>query len=253
MTDRRISELDAATLPLAGTEQVALVQGGETRRVPIADARDVALRAEVEEARGERTTLGLRISTISNFASANPGTVIVNRYYDQALHGSNPGTRAGAANEMTLSPFYTSNPLRIDEIGVSIATAVSGALGRCAIYSSGVDGWPDEKLFEGPSNLDFSTTGFHAHSIDLRFDTGRQYYLALLTSSTATYRTVSTSSALNFGLPAGANAVQYGTVIRRIHTFADPMPSSFGFSVSDVGTSGANFPPPSIRMRAAAL
>lgn len=33
MTDRKISELPAASLPLVGTEQVPIAQGGETRRV----------------------------------------------------------------------------------------------------------------------------------------------------------------------------------------------------------------------------
>lgn len=34
MTDRKITELPAATLPLAGSEPTVVVQGGETRQVP---------------------------------------------------------------------------------------------------------------------------------------------------------------------------------------------------------------------------
>ena len=33
MADKKISQLNAATLPLAGTEQLAIVQGGETKKV----------------------------------------------------------------------------------------------------------------------------------------------------------------------------------------------------------------------------
>ena len=33
MADKKISELDAATTPLAGTEELAIVQGGVTKRV----------------------------------------------------------------------------------------------------------------------------------------------------------------------------------------------------------------------------
>jgi hypothetical protein len=37
MANRKISELNEATLPLAGTELVAIVQGAETRRIAVAD------------------------------------------------------------------------------------------------------------------------------------------------------------------------------------------------------------------------
>ena len=37
MADKKISALDAATTPLAGTEVVALVQSGTTKKVPVSD------------------------------------------------------------------------------------------------------------------------------------------------------------------------------------------------------------------------
>jgi hypothetical protein len=37
MADKKISQLTAATTPLAGTEEVALTQGGETRRTAVAN------------------------------------------------------------------------------------------------------------------------------------------------------------------------------------------------------------------------
>ncbi len=254
MADRKISELPAATLPLAGTEDIPLVQGGQTRQANLSDVRDAALRAEVEAARGDRSSLNNRISTISNFASANPVRPLVGRYYDQALTGSNSGTRAAVTRELLLSPFYTSQRLRIDEIGVSISTQVAGSQGRCCIYSSDDQGVPDALLFAGAGDLDFSTTGFKSHVIDFTFDAGRQYWLGLLTNGTATFRTVPVASMLNLGMPAGSNAIQYGTVIRRlVSNYSDPLPDPFVFVDADINSSGANVPAPSIRMRAAAL
>lgn len=37
MADKKISQLNAATTPLAGTEEIALTQGGETRRTPVSN------------------------------------------------------------------------------------------------------------------------------------------------------------------------------------------------------------------------
>lgn len=208
-----------------------------------------ALRGEVEAARGDRSQLGLRISTIANFASPNAGGIVTGNFYDNSFHGGGSATLAGVANRLDLAPFFTSVPLRIDQIGVAVSTAVAGALGRVCIYTANADGWPDELVFEGASNLDFSTTGYKAHSLDLRLDSGRIYWLGGLQSSTATLRTISTVSAVNLGLQS-SSSTQYFTVVRRTHTFADPLPASFGFVPSGLT---ANITPPSIRFRAAAL
>lgn len=249
MADRKISELPAATLPLEGTEDIPLVQGGESRQANLSDVRDAALRAEVEAARGSRSSLGLRIDTISNFASPNAGGVVVGRYYDNAFHSASGANLTGAVGRTDLSPYYTSVPLRIDEIGVLVGTAVAGALGRCCIYGSDANGWPDALLYEGPSNLDYSTTGFKAHSLDFTFESGRQYWLGHIHSSNAQLRSVPIASMVNLGISSGG-ATAYDTVLRRTLTFANPLPSSWGFISSDLASSnGTN----SIRMRAAAL
>ena len=252
MPDAKISELTAATLPLTGSELVPIVQSGASKKAAVSDVRDVALRAEVEAARGSRSSLGLRISTISNFASPNAISFIVGNYYDGSFHAANPATLAGVANRLDLGPFYNSEPLRIDEIGVSVSTAVAGALARCCIYSAGADGLPLDKLFEGASDLDLSTTGFKAHSIDFTFDNARTYWLGVLQSGTATLRAIPTTNAVNFGGGGGGggNFQQYASVVRYTQTYASALPSSLG---SSGRTFAANTAAPSIRMRAAAL
>jgi hypothetical protein len=205
------------------------------------------LEAEVADARGDRSTLGLRISNISNFASPNAGGVISGQYYDNAFHGTVSAALAGIANRLDMAPFFTSQALTIDQIGVAVATAASGALGRCFIYEAGVDGWPDALVYEGADDLDFSTTGYKSHSFDFTFEAGRQYWLGCRFSATGTIRAVNVSSAVNLGVN-GPTGAQYFTVLRRTLAFATPLPSAWSFVAGD---RAANVAPPSIRMRAA--
>jgi hypothetical protein len=237
------SATDDAVAAFDGTTG-KLIKSGTLTRTQVADIRD-----EVITARGDRANLNNRISTISNFASPNAGGVIVGQYYDNAFHSAGSATLAGAAGRLDLLPFYTSVPLRIDELGVSVSTAVTSALGRCCIYSSDADGWPDQLLYEGGSNLDFGTTGFKAHSLNFLFDSGRQYWLGCMHSSTATLRSIPLTSAVNLGLNTN-NGTNYNSAIRRSLTFGNPLPSSWGFTASDLVVA---FSVNSIRMRAAAL
>jgi hypothetical protein len=204
---------------------------------------------ELANARGSRDTLGERIATISNFASPNAGGFVVGRYYDNAFHGAAASTLAGAAGRIDLAPFYTSIPLRINQIGVAVSTPVAAAQGKCLIYSSDANGWPDALEFVGGSALDFATTGYKSHAVDFTFDNGRQYWLGVWQSSTATLRTIATTSAANLGLNS-VTGTSYSTVLRRIVAFADPAPDPWAFADSELT---AGITPPSIRMRAAAL
>ncbi|MCP9887814.1 hypothetical protein KBY96_07700 [Cyanobium sp. ATX 6A2] len=206
------------------------------------------LEAEVVAARGNRSDLNRRISAISNFASPNAGGVIAGEYYDNAFHGTANATRAGVANEINLAPYYTSQPLRIDEIGVSVSTAVNGSELKLVIYGSTDEGWPDELLFESLP-LSSATVGYKFEGLDFTFDSGRQYWLGVRHSSTATLRALNLSSAVNLGCN-GSNAANYFTVLRRTVAFADPAPNPWDFSANQ---RIANWAPNSVRMRAAAL
>ncbi|HQZ81645.1 MAG TPA: hypothetical protein PLR83_00365 [Pyrinomonadaceae bacterium] len=202
--------------------------------------------AEVAEARGDRSSVHKRISCISNFASPNAGGIVVGNYYDSCFHASAQGTLAGAANRLTLFPFYTSDHLAINDIGVLVSTAVAAAQGKVLIYGSGADNWPSDKLFES-SPLDFSTIGYKGAAINFTFDAGRQYWLGLTESSTATLRAIAVAAAVNLGL-AGNTGTSYYTVIRRTVTFANPAPATWVFNKAELT---ANITPPSIRFKAA--
>jgi hypothetical protein len=224
-----------------GTTGKLLKQGSVTL-TELAD-----LLAEVIAARGSRSALGLRISTISNFASPNAGGIIPGHYYNHAPHAIAGSTIAGTANRCSLVPFYTSAPMSIDQLGINVTTGAAGALGRCAIYGSDANGWPDDLLYEGPSDLSFAATNsFVFHSPSFTFDSGRQYWLGLKQSSTATIRGVAVAGCYNLGL-ATSNGNSYLTELRRTLPFADPFPSNWNFVTADRVSAIT----PDIRMRAA--
>ena len=43
MANKKISELNSATLPLSGTEEIPIVQGGETKWVAVSDLKSYKL------------------------------------------------------------------------------------------------------------------------------------------------------------------------------------------------------------------
>lgn len=208
----------------------------------------VALAAEIAAARGDRSALGLRLDTISNFASPNAGGIIVGQYYDNAFRATASSTLAGAANRVDMAPYYTTARLRIDQIGVSVSTAVASSTVKVFIYGSNADGWPDELLYES-APISSATATYAFATLDFTFDSGRQYWLGVRHSATATLRSINTSSAVNLGLTGSANS-NYATILRRTITYANALPANWNFVNGD---RTSNVTPYSIRMRAAAL
>lgn len=202
--------------------------------------------ADITTPSADTTTLFKRVDVISNFASPNAGGVISGQYYDNSFQGTASATLAGAANRLDLAPFYTSVPLTIDQIGVACSTLISGALGRIAVYSSDAQGWPDQLLYYGDTDLNFTTTGYKYHTCSFTFERGTQYWLGIHQSSTATLRTINVSSAVNLGVNGSAGS-NYFTILRRTITYASGAPTAWNFVTAD---RVAGVTPPSIRFRA---
>ena len=209
-----------------------------------------ALEAEIAEARGARSRLGLRINNISNFASPNSGGNVPGRFYDQSFHAGTAATLAGTANRIYLSPFFTSQALTVDQIGVSVGTGVAGSLARCVIYEASAEGWPLNRVWVGEGTLGCATTGFKFHAQTFTFEPGRQYWVGVHVSSTQTLHAIPTASLTNLGLgSATANgATAYITMVALTVPFADQPPATWTFAASQL----VNANMPSIRMRCAA-
>lgn len=199
---------------------------------------------EMRDARGSANSLNSRLSVITSFASPNVGPYISGQYYDTACHGTAAGTIAGAANRVEMMPFTCNNSFLVTEIGVSVSTAASGALGKCFIYEASANGLPDTLLWEAGGNLDFGTTGFKFHTTSQTLYSGKVYWLGLRHSAAATVRGVAVASAANLGLNT-SNGTAYNCLIRSTITYANALPNTWTFASSQLTSSIA----PSIRMK----
>jgi hypothetical protein len=188
----------------------------------------------------------VELGIIGNFASPNAGGYVVGRYYDNSFHAVNSVAIAGAANRAEMSPFFVSESLTIDQLGVSVSTAVAGSLLRCFIYGSNSQGWPDQLLYEGNNDLSGAAVAYVAHTLDFSFNTGIQYWLGVRYSDNTAVRGVNLNSCCNIGLSIAAGTT-YVTKVSRTITFANALPQSWAFQDSDLATGVC----PSIRFRKA--
>ena len=200
------------------------------------------LQAEIAEARAH-------LSAVSAFAAPNAGGIVPGRYYDNATTSVTNSNYTSAVDRVDMTPFITSRPLRVDQIGFAVATAGSAAYGRAFVYEAGADGWPSDLLFEG-DDLDLNSANFRGHTLasPITFEANRVYWVGWRFGAATTYavmRGLNISSAPNLGL-AASSSNNYLSVLRRTIPFATRLPATWGFVGSDIAASV----PPSIRMRA---
>jgi hypothetical protein len=168
MTDRRISELTAATTPLSGTEEAVIVQDGESRRVPVASLgappwAPSALAVGGVKRIGNRTGFG----SIGSQA-VSPGWLYVHHYEPASIE---------VATGM----------------GVEVTTAIAGGALMLGLWAVQDQNTLALVIQAGP--LDLSTTGFKVGSFaNLTLDR-RDYF-------------VSTSVSLNGGLLRSEQAMR---------------------------------------------
>lgn len=222
---------------------------GVARKLNAGDA--AALTAEITEARNGRSTLHKRISTISNFASPNAAAFLPSRYYDQSFHGSNSQNITVQSNRIEIWPFYFSQALTFDRIGVATTGAVAGAQTTILIYQTDDTGWPTTLLYESPV-LDVSTSAYiyATPSPSITLEPARAYWAGVKngTVTNVGYRGISSTVGMNFGLVA-ENSNLYSGGIRRTYTWGNPAPTEWNFNPASPELVG-NFPAVSIRMRA---
>jgi hypothetical protein len=186
------------------------------------------------------------LGIIGNFASPNAGGYIPGHYYDNSFHSVGSQNIAGAPNRVEMSPFFVSESVTIDQLGVAVQSSVAGSLLRCFIYGSNSQGWPDQLLYEGDDDLSGAAVAYVAHALNFSFNTGIQYWLGVRYSANTAVRGVGLSSLGNLGLST-ADGTTYDTKVLRTISFATALPQSWEFQASNLATGIC----PSIRFRAA--
>ena len=241
-----ISGLQTALDGKAPTNHSHAISDVAGLQVALTTATDTlaAVQAEIAEARAQ-------LSAVSAFAAPNAGGIVPGRYYDNATTSVANSNYTSAVDRVDMTPFITSRPLRVDQIGFAVVTAGSAAYGRAFVYGCGADGWPSDLLFEGATDLDLNSANFRGHTLasPITFEANRVYWVGWRFGAATTYavlRGLNISSAPNLGLPASSSN-NYFSVLRRTIPFATRLPTTWGFIESDMA---ANIAPPSIRMRA---
>ena len=228
--------------PSAHQHTIGDVTGLQTALTTATDTL-ATLQSEIAEARAQ-------LSAVSAFAAPNAGGIVPGRYYDNATTSVTNSNYTSAVDRVDMTPFITSRPLRVDQIGFAVVTAGSAAYGRAFVYEAGADGWPSDLIFEGDDDLDLSSANFRGHTLasPITFEANRVYWVGWRFGAATTYavlRGLNISSAPNLGLPASSSN-NYLSVLRRTIPFATRLPATWGFVGSDMAASV----PPSIRMRA---
>jgi hypothetical protein len=153
-----------------------------------------------------------------------PG-LVSGSYVSQAINATALSTIAAAANRLDLFPFVPSRNLTINELAVEVSTLIAASQGRLGIYASDANGNPGAKLVEGATVIDCATTGAKALAIsNTVLAAGTVYWLAVLSSSTQTYRGVPVAALQSLGHTTALNSVM--TCRRATATFASGLPAN---------------------------
>jgi hypothetical protein len=168
------------------------------------------------------------------------GLFITNALNATALSG-----QAHVANRNTISPFVPGRTITIDQVGLSVSTAVASALFKIVIYASDANGRPTTILRQ-TATLDGGTTGTRFATITpLELTAGTLYWIGVRSSSTATIRSLAAGAAPVLTLTTAATPILQSTLIAT---------ETFGSAAADwtyAGTQHSNVLAPLILMRLA--
>ena len=129
-------------------------------------------------------------------------------------NGTALGTQAQVANRTIITPFMTSVPMSIDQLGISISTLLAASNCKCVIFQSDSNGRPTTLLRE-TANIDCSTTGTKFASItSLALTDGTIYWIGVRSSSTQTIRTLAVGASPVISVTNAATPVLQSCLIR---------------------------------------
>lgn len=210
MTDQKVTDLTAATLPLSGDEEVYLVQGAADRRVA---ARLLG---------GELA--GSVAGSYGDIISGSSSSLAVNL-----------ATLASGNNRLDLGPFTPARTFRTLSVGSTFTAGNAGRFFRVVCYEGDADGLPGALAWV-TGDIEAPAAGWHSEARDYTFVRGRLYWLGIWTNSLGmTIRAAVTTSLPAIGLASDDPlASTYATMFRRTVTFADPAPNPWAPNLTEL-------------------
>ncbi len=194
----------------------------------------------------ERLAFGLTSSTYATAGGIAKMFEPSGAHIDQSTTANAPTTLAAVENRVYLSPFFVTDAIEIDRIGVSLSATDPAARIRLGIYSSDSRGRPDSLAFSS-ADMNASATGYLFESLTFTFKASSIFWLAFHSVFTPTPRSIPVNGQRSLGLGTGVNGTAYMTCIHRTVTYASGLPSAWGHLNSELVSAVM----PSIRMRVA--
>ncbi|MGB8815259.1 MAG: DUF2793 domain-containing protein [Paracoccaceae bacterium] len=145
--------------------------------------------------------------------------------------GAAATTLAGAANRLDIYPFTPRADISVDRLTVNVTTLVAAALGKVVIYASDANGRPSVLLIE-TADLDFSTVGLKLATVAIDLRQGQTYWVGIRHNSTATLSAWALTATPDIN--GGAAVTTARKVLRRLVTYANAAPITWGFVSSEI-------------------
>lgn len=162
MADVKISALNSATTPLAGTEAIPIVQDGETKKVSVSD---------VSGFKGVHSLIPLESGEwTANFIGASGTTFSNTITYSE---------------KVVCFPYIPNQTFTISSLNISISTAyTTGSVVRLSIYSD-LNGKPNELLLNS-TDLSANPIGLKTYNTTFTFENGVTYWFGYQSSNANT-------------------------------------------------------------------
>ena len=140
-------------------------------------------------------------------------------YIGPATSGAALGTTAQAANRNTIAPFSPAFDITIDQVAISVSTAVAASLAKVVIYASDADGRPSTVLAES-AGISCATAATVTASLSLTFTAGRIYWIGVRVSANQTLRSLPAAAFPVLSYTNAASPV-IQTVLTKTETYAN--------------------------------
>lgn len=139
-------------------------------------------------------------------------------YVANGINGSALGTVAQAANRVTISPFIPSFDMTIDQVAISVSTALAASNAKVVIYNSNADNQPSTVLTES-ADISCAVAGTITSTLAVAFVAGRLYWIGVRSSGTQTLRSLTAAALPVLSYTNAATPVIQG-VLTKTETYA---------------------------------
>lgn len=204
----------------------------------------------VRDPSGANTPIGLTAIQVANltdlsgiertigYSLGNVGSV----FYTTSTDAAGYVTYGGGANVMRGVPFIPYGDMTLRSISLYVTTGSAGRTAKVVVYNAGVDGMPSSLFYEGPSDLDCSTTNsVISQACSITLLKAKTYWFFLRLSNTGvSVRANLTQSQKAMGNLTVSSSVTI-TGLSRTLTYSTAAPDPFAFTTADFLT-GTNTP-----------